>query len=147
MLQNSSRRGKVKMKCSVNHYHSSLLTYTHKKPLFCWCKTERTNSTFSGITTSQVCSEQVVSGDYTNSASLSFFRQNVGKEKSLFGFRENGSTSGQRSFCYDMRRVPTSPARSAAEVEAGNVDVLWKIFPGKHCSHKVVVAEHLKTGS
>ena len=38
------------MKRLVNHYHSSLLTYTRKKSLFCWRKTERTNSTFSRIT-------------------------------------------------------------------------------------------------
>ena len=121
-------------------------THIHKHPLFGWGKAERPNSTFSRKSTSQVCSEQIISCDHTSSATLAFFRKNIIKEKSLFGFREDCSATSQRGFCYDMRRVPTSPARSILEVQTVNVDVFRKIFPRKYCYHKVVVTEHLKTG-
>ena len=65
---------------------SDLLTDTHKHSLFGWCKTERSNSAFSKIGASQVCSEQVLPGYPVMGSSVSFFRENVGKDMGLFGF-------------------------------------------------------------
>ena len=65
---------------------SDLLTNTHKHSLFGWCKTERSNSAFSRIGASQVGSEQVIPGDTVMCSPVSFFRENVGKDKGLFGF-------------------------------------------------------------